>query len=57
MYNSRFQFNVNSDNDRVKIQIFDKSGYIELVIEMLELRDYMNDQSFEIKELWFEFGN
>jgi hypothetical protein len=24
---------------------------------MMDLRDYMNDQSFEIKELWFGFDN
>lgn len=48
---------MNSDNDRVNIQIVDSRGYIELIIEMRELREYMNDQSFEIKELWFEFGN
>ena len=33
------------------------STKIETVIEMKDLRDYMNDKSYEIKELWFEFGN
>jgi len=30
---------------------------IETTIDMLDLREYMDDPSFEIKELWFEFQN
>ena len=30
---------------------------METRISLRDLREYMNDTSIEIKELWFEFGN
>ena len=67
VYNKRFQFNVNSEkDDRVLIEVLDEQTNVlglkigtqkkvETIITMQELREYMEDESFEIKELWFDF--
>ena len=60
VYNKRFQFEVLSDNDTVRIQVIDSQVLgtsIETRLTMKDLREYMNDTSIEIKELWFDFGN
>jgi hypothetical protein len=60
VYNHRFQFNVDSDNDIVRIQVIDSnlmSSKIETTISMRDLRKYQDDKSYEIKELWFDFQN
>lgn len=49
-----------SDQDIVKIQVIDSQVLgtsIETRLSMRDLREYMNDASIEIKELWFDFGN
>lgn len=49
-----------SDQDIVKIQVIDSQVLgtsIETRLSMRDLREYMNDTSIEIKELWFDFGN
>ena len=63
VYNKRFQFNVGNDNDRIRIFVNDsgsvRSQSIELEngIPLKDLREYMDDATIEIKELWFDFGN
>lgn len=60
VYNKRFQFEILSDNDTVRIQVIDSQVLgtsIETRLTMKDLREYMNDTSIEIKELWFDFGN
>jgi len=60
---------VNSErDDKVLIEVIDlqtnvlglnvgTQKKIETVITMQELREYMEDESFEIKELWFDFDD
>lgn len=58
VYNKRVQFDVYDDNDRVYIQVIDSKVMgqaIETYIMMKELRQYMDDISIEVKELWFDF--
>ena len=58
VYNKRVQFDVYDDNDRIYIQVIDSKVLgtsIETYIMMSELRQYMNDLSIEVKELWFDF--
>jgi hypothetical protein len=62
VYNKRFQFNIGNDNDRVRIFAVDsgirgKELELENGILLRDLREYMDDASIEIKELWFDFGN
>lgn len=60
VYNRRFQFNVQSDQDTIRVNVVDSQVLgksIETRILMKDLREYMNDASIEIKELWFDFGN
>ena len=60
VYNKRFQFNVENDSDTARLQIIDSQNtnlIIETKIEMRELREYMDDQTMEIKEYWFDFQN
>lgn len=58
VYNKRVQFDVYDDNDRVYLQVIDSKvmgQVIETYITMQELRQYMDDLSIEVKELWFDF--
>ena len=58
VYNKRVQFDVFDDNDRIYIEVIDSKvlgSSIKTFIEMRELRSYMDDQSIEVKELWFDF--
>ena len=52
---------MDSDNDIIRIQVVDSnmlsSGPIDTKIPLRELREYMDDKSNEIKELWFDFQN
>ena len=52
---------MDSDNDIIRIQVIDSnmlsSGPIDTKIPLRELREYMDDKSNEIKELWFDFQN
>lgn len=60
VYNKRLQFNIESDNDVVRIQVLDEANqklFIETRLTMKDLRDYMDDVTIEIKELWFAFDN
>ena len=63
VYNKRFQFNVGNDSDRVRIfandsgSVRSKSVELENGILLKDLREYMDDATIEIKELWFDFGN
>lgn len=44
----------------VRVQVIDSQVLgtsIETRIPMKDLREYMNDASIEIKELWFDFSN
>lgn len=60
MFNHRFQFKVNSERDSVIVQCIDSQVLgqtLELQISLMQLRQYMEDKSFEVKELWFDFKN
>jgi hypothetical protein len=60
VYNKRFQFDVLSDQDTVRVQVIDSQVLgtsIETRISLKDLREYMNDAAIEIKELWFDFAN
>mmetsp|Transcript_13101 Transcript_13101/g.22111 ORF Transcript_13101/g.22111 Transcript_13101/m.22111 type:complete len:187 (+) Transcript_13101:465-1025(+) len=60
VYNSRFQFDVENDQDTIKVEVVDSqllSTQIETRVSLRDLREYMNDASIEIKELWFDFEN
>lgn len=60
MFNQRFQFDVHQDQDAVVIQLIDSTimgQKLETAITFNDLRNYMMDQTFEFKELWFEFRN
>jgi len=49
-----------NDDDTVKIQVIDSKVLgtsIETRLPLRDIREYMNDASIEIKELWFDFGN
>lgn len=52
---------MDSDNDKIQIQVIDSnmlsSDPITTIITLRELREYMDDKSYEIKELWFDFKN
>ena len=54
------QFNIDSDNDSVRVQVVDENNrnlLIETRIPMKEFREYMDDHNIEVKELWFSFEN
>ena len=58
VYNQRLQFDVYDDNDRVLIEVVDQKvlgTQISTYIRMAELRQYMDDLSIEVKDLWFNF--
>lgn len=60
VFNQRFQFDVHQDADSVVIQLIDSTimgQKLETLISFNDLRNYMMDQTFEFKELWFEFRN
>lgn len=60
VYNKRLQFPVQDDNDTLLVQVIDSrvlGTQIETRIPLRDLREYMNDASIEVKELWFDFQN
>lgn len=57
VFNERFQFEV-QDEDVIHIKIIDsqiQGLQCQTDITMKDLREYMDDQTIEIKELWFDF--
>ena len=59
VYNKRVQFDVYDDNDKVIIQIIDSKVLgtsIGTQILMSEFKGYMQEDSIEVKELWFDFA-
>ena len=51
---------MNSERDRIIVECINSNimgAKMELTITMMQLREYMEDKSFEVKELWFDFNN
>lgn len=60
VYNRRFQFEVASDDDIIRVTVMDpniRGLFIQTELVMQDLKDYMNDPSIEIKELWFRLDD